>query len=79
MFHTTGIMLSKHNIANVSGLCNEIKQMDDIKEQISIENTFICFQDKKNNYIVLYYDNKHTESLNICDNYSKTQCINLLP
>ena len=33
MFHATGIALSKHNIAYLSGLCDEVKQLDDIKEQ----------------------------------------------
>ena len=33
VFHTTGIMLSKHDIAYLSGLCGELKQLDDIKEQ----------------------------------------------
>ena len=32
VFHT-GIMLSKHNIAYLSGLCSELQQLDDIKEQ----------------------------------------------
>ena len=33
VFHTTEIMLSKHNIAYVSVLCDGLKQLDDIKEQ----------------------------------------------
>ena len=33
VFHTTGIMLSKHNIAYLSGLCGELQELDDIKEQ----------------------------------------------
>ena len=33
VFHTTGIMLSKHNIAYLSGLCSELQELDDIKEQ----------------------------------------------
>ena len=33
VFDTTGIMLSKHNIAYLSGLCSELQEMDDKKEQ----------------------------------------------
>ena len=32
VFYTTGITLSKHNIAYLSGLYSELKQLDDIKE-----------------------------------------------
>ena len=33
VFHTKGIVLSKHNIAYLSGLCGELTQLDDMKEQ----------------------------------------------
>ena len=35
VFHKTGIMLSKHNVAYLSGLCGELQEMDDIKEKNS--------------------------------------------
>ena len=37
MLHITGIMLSKHDIAYLSGLCGKLQEMDDVKEQNPIE------------------------------------------
>ena len=53
VFHTTGIMLSNHNIAYLSGLCGELKQLDDIKEQNPTEK-MINFL-RRENRITWYY------------------------
>ena len=37
VFHTTGVMLSKNNIAYLSGLCNKLENLNGIKEQNSTE------------------------------------------
>ena len=76
MFHTTGVMLSKHNIAYLSGLCNEIQQRD---AQITTEKMKNYLKRKKYNHMVLYHDGKHNELWNICDNSSTTQCMDLSP
>ena len=79
VFHTTGIMLSKHNIAYLSGLCGELQEMDDIKEQNPTEKMINYLRRKKYNHMVLYHDGKHNELLNICDNSSKIQRMDLPP
>ena len=70
VFHTTGIMLSKHNIAYFSGLCGELKQLDHRKVQNPTELMINYLRRKKYNHMELYYDGKHNKLLHICDNSS---------
>ena len=79
MFHTSGIMLSKHNIAYLSGLCSELQELDDMIEQKQTEKMIDYLGRKKYNHMVLYHDSKHNELLNSCDNSSKTQRMDLPP
>ena len=53
VFHTTGIILSKHNIAYLSRLCGELQQLDDIKEQNPTEKLTNYLRRK--NIITWYY------------------------
>ena len=58
VFHTTGIMLSRHNIAYLSGLCGNLQQLDDVKEQNPTEKMTNYLRRKKYNHMVLYHDGK---------------------
>ena len=40
LFHTTGIILSNENIAYLSGSCNDLRKIDEIKKQHSIEKKY---------------------------------------
>ena len=53
VFHTTGITLSKHNVAYLSGLCGKLKQLDDIKDQNPTEKMINYLKRKKT--ITWYY------------------------
>ena len=79
VFHTTGIMLSKHNIAYLSGLCGDLQELDDLKDQNPTEKMINYLRRKKFNHMVLYHDGKNNELMNICDNSPQTQRMHLPP
>ena len=78
VFHTTGVMLSRNNIHYLSGLCNDLEELDGITKKNSTEKMMHYLKRKKFNHMVLYHDGKHNELLNICDN-SSTQRMDLPP
>ena len=46
VFHATRIMLSKHNVAYLSGLYGKLKQLDNKKEQNPTEKRLIILEKK---------------------------------
>ena len=47
VFHTTGIMLTNENICYLSGLCNWLRKIDEIKEKNFTEKMTNYFEEKK--------------------------------
>ena len=51
VFHTTGIMLSNDNIANLSGLCNDPEIIDKFKKQNFTEK---MINHLKKNFLIIW-------------------------
>ena len=65
VFFTIGIILSNKNLAYLSGLCNQLRKIDEIKEQNPTEKRITYLKGKKFNYTVLYHDKKY-QPMNLC-------------
>ena len=79
VFHTTGVMLSRNNIHYLSGLCNDLEELDGITKKNSTEKMMHYLKRKKFNHMVLYHDGSHNQLMNVCQDESKKQWINLPP
>ena len=58
VFRTTGVMLSRNNIHYVSGLCNELENLNGIRKK-STEKRIDYLKKKEFNHIVFYHDGSH--------------------
>ena len=64
-FHTTGVMHSSNNIHYLSGLCNELENLDGIKAKNSTEKMMDYLKKKKFNRIVLCHYGSHNQLMNV--------------
>ena len=67
-----------NNIHYLIGLCNELENLDGIRKKNATEKMIEYPKKKKFNHMVLYHDGSHNQLMNICEDKSKKQWINLL-
>ena len=78
MFITTGVMFSRNNIYHLSGLFNELENLDGTNELNSIAR-IDYIKKKEFNHMVLYYDGNHNQLINTYQDEFKKQWLNLPP
>ena len=61
VFPTTGIMLSGNSVHYLSSICNELQNLDGIKEQNSTEIMIDYLKTKKFKHVALYHDGSHNQ------------------
>ena len=79
VFHTTGVILSRNNIHYLSGSCNELENVDGVIRKDSTEKMKNYLKKKEFNHMVLYHDGCHNQLMNVCQDKSNKQWINLPP
>ena len=63
VFQITTIMLSNENDAYLTGLCHQLKRLDEIKQQNSMEKIIGYLKGK---FLFLYHDGKNNLLVNVC-------------
>ena len=78
VFHTTGIMRSNDNIANLSGLCNDLEKIDKIKNKIPQRKWLIIWRKRIQSYGVISWQEKNQRII-LCQSDSRMQWMKLPP
>ena len=56
IFQKTGFMLSRQNCAHIGGLCNELKDLPDLKTKSTTENMITYLERNNHDFMMLMHD-----------------------